>query len=402
MSPGSSYPGVYVEEIPGGTQTIVGVSTSETGFVDVFSIGPLDLAMRITSFTEFEATFGGLDSGSEASYGIQQYFLNGGSVAWVVRVEATHEPPSSEWKDAEGAEAILGRGGQRKGIYALSGTGFNILCLPAAAHLSATGLKRVYDAAMKFCKDERAFLIVDIPPEINSTEKVTGWFHSTNSDGIERDKNAAVYFPRVTTADPLNENQPRNVGPSGTLAGLYARIDAQRGVWKAPAGTDAKLLGVNLVATLTENQNGALNKLAINTLRNFSTANVCWGARTLAGADQQAGEWGYIPVRRTALFIEESIDRGTKWVVFEPNDEPLWAQIRLNVSAFLHKLFRDGALQGRKATEAYFIKCDEQTTTRNDINNGTVNILVGFAPLKAAEFIIIRIQQRAGQTDSSA
>ena len=124
---------------------------------------------------------------------------------------------------------------------------------------------------------------------------------------------------------------------------------------------------------------------------------VSWGARTLNGNDQQTSEWKYIPVRRMALFLEESLYRGTKWVVFEPNDEPLWSQIRLNLGAFMQDLFRQGAFQGKTPQEAYFVKCDSETTTQSDIDHGIVNILVGFAPLKPAEFVIIKIQQIAGQ-----
>jgi len=141
-----------------------------------------------------------------------------------------------------------------------------------------------------------------------------------------------------------------------------------------------------------------LNLLGVNCLRTFPVfGNVVWGARTLAGADHLASEWKYIPVRRLALFIEESLFRGTKWVVFEPNDEPLWAQIRLNVGTFMHNLFRQGAFQGTTPREAYFVKCDKETTIQNDIDRGIVNILVGFAPLKPAEFVIIKISQIAGQ-----
>jgi phage tail sheath protein FI len=124
---------------------------------------------------------------------------------------------------------------------------------------------------------------------------------------------------------------------------------------------------------------------------------VVWGARTLRGADQLADEWKYVPVRRTALFIEESLYRGTQWIVFEPNDEPLWAQIRLNVGAFMNSLFRQGAFQGITPKDAYFVKCDKETTTQNDIDRGIVNIIVGFAPLKPAEFVVIKLQQIAGQ-----
>ncbi len=149
---------------------------------------------------------------------------------------------------------------------------------------------------------------------------------------------------------------------------------------------------------MTDPENGLLNPLGINCLRTFPTFGaVVWGARTMRGADAAADEYKYVPVRRLALFIEESLYRGTKWVVFEPNDEPLWAQIRLNVGAFMHNLFRQGAFQGTTPREAYFVKCDKETTTQNDINLGIVNIAVGFAPLKPAEFVIIKIQQMAGQ-----
>jgi len=140
-----------------------------------------------------------------------------------------------------------------------------------------------------------------------------------------------------------------------------------------------------------------LNPLGINCLRTFPVyGTVVWGARTIDGNDQRGSEWKYVPVRRMALFLEESLYRGTQWVVFEPNDEPLWAQIRLNIGAFLQGLFRQGAFQGKSAKEAYFVKCDRETTTQADINLGIVNILVGFAPLKPAEFVVLKIQQIAG------
>jgi phage tail sheath protein FI len=178
-----------------------------------------------------------------------------------------------------------------------------------------------------------------------------------------------------------------------------ARTDAQRGVWKAPAGIDAAVNGVQgLSVSLTDAENGDLNQLGINCLRSFPVAGrVVWGARTLRGADQLADEYKYVPVRRLALFIEESLYRGTQWVVFEPNDEPLWSQVRLNLGAFMHGLFRQGAFQGTTPRQAYLVKCDRETTTQADINLGVVNILVGFAPLRPAEFVIIRIQQLAGQ-----
>jgi phage tail sheath protein FI len=186
------------------------------------------------------------------------------------------------------------------------------------------------------------------------------------------------------------------------MAGLYARTDAARGVWKAPAGTEARLAGVQaLEYVASDAENGVLNPLGLNVLRTFPVVGtVSWGARTMVGADALADEWKYVPVRRLALFIEESLYRGTQFVVFEPNDEPLWAQIRLSVGTFLNGLFRQGAFQGATPREAYLVKCDATTTTQADIDLGIVNIYVGFAPLKPAEFVIIQIQQLAGQSQA--
>jgi uncharacterized protein len=187
--------------------------------------------------------------------------------------------------------------------------------------------------------------------------------------------------------------------PCGAIAGVFASTDANRGVWKAPAGIQATIVGSSQLSVgLTDAENGELNQLGINCLRSFPVVGkVAWGARTLRGADQLADEYKYIPVRRTALFIEESLYRGLKWAVFEPNDAPLWAQIRLNVGAFMQTMFRQGAFQGSTPREAYFVKCDSESTTQNDINLGIVNVIVGFAPLKPAEFVVISIQQIAGQ-----
>jgi phage tail sheath protein FI len=259
--------------------------------------------------------------------------------------------------------------------------------------------RQTWDAATAFAKRERALVIVDPPSAWDEPDDVTG---AAGLDTvITRDENAAIYFPRVWMPDPLRENRLESFAPCGIIAGIYARTDVQRGVWKAPAGIEAVLIGVfELTANLTDGENGRLNPIGVNCLRGFPVVGrVVWGARTLRGADQLASEWKYVPVRRTALFLEESLYRGTQWVVFEPNDEPLWAQIRLNVGAFMQNLFRQGAFQGSSPREAYFVKCDRETTTQNDISLGIVNILVGFAPLKPAEFVVIKIQQMAGQVE---
>jgi phage tail sheath protein FI len=279
------------------------------------------------------------------------------------------------------------------------------LCIPPATRDGDVDAS-VYQAAAQYCFNRRAMLIVDPPidwgrrAETAAANARAGLGDLNLSGTIAR--NAALYFPRVVQGDPLRDRQNDVFVPCGIIAGVMARTDVQRGVWKAPAGQDAALNGIQgLQVNLTDDENGLLNPLGINCLRSFPIiGRVVWGARTLRGADQLADEYKYVPVRRTALFIEESLYRGTQWVVFEPNDEPLWAQIRLNVGAFMQNLFRQGAFQGKTPREAYFVKCDKETTTQNDINLGIVNILVGFAPLKPAEFVIIKIQQIAGQIEA--
>ena len=282
---------------------------------------------------------------------------------------------------------------------------FNLLCIPEDARGQDTD-PGVYQEAITYCTDRRALLIVDPPagwskPKETAAAKAKDGLGSLGLFGVEA-RNAALYFPRVVQADPLREGQLDTFVPCGIIAGVMARTDVQRGVWKAPAGIDAALSGIRgLEVNLNDDENGMLNPLGINCLRSFPViGRVVWGARTLRGADQLADEYKYVPVRRLALYIEESLYRGTQWVVFEPNDEPLWAQIRLNVGAFMHNLFRQGAFQGKTPREAYFVKCDKETTTQNHINLGIVNIVVGFAPLKPAVFVIIKIQQMAGQIEA--
>ncbi|HEY0063197.1 MAG TPA: phage tail sheath subtilisin-like domain-containing protein [Telluria sp.] len=288
-----------------------------------------------------------------------------------------------------------GKQNDKKGMYALRKADlFNILCIPPYTADGNIEASLVAEAA-SYCEHRRAILLVD--PIANWTDK------DAAKAGVAAigtsSKNAALFFPRLKQPNPLHDNQLEDFVPCGAVAGIFARTDNTRGVWKAPAGLDATLVGVpQLSVALTDAENGELNPLGINCLRALPAAGrVVWGARTLQGDDRLASEWKYIPVRRTALFIEESLYRGTQWVVFEPNDEPLWAQIRLNLGAFMQNLFRQGAFQGKTPAEAYFVKCDKETTTQSDINLGIVNVVVGFAPLKPAEFVVIKLQQIAGQ-----
>jgi phage tail sheath protein FI len=517
-----TYPGVYIEEIPSGVHTIIGVSTSTTAFIGRALKGPIDKdgPVIIHSFADFERVFGGLWQPSTMSYAVHQFFQNGGTDAVIVRLvknaikaqfnispdtmlEAKNEgawgsnlqvsvdyntkdkdnpssplfnitvqltdpnviiqgkkkvistenfrnltikkddprfigkvlsqesglinlvngtlptsrpdeipiespiAPSTPGADGEDPSYAEYTGSEldKTGFYALEKADiFNLLCVPPLKPSGETSDDidvSTWNEAQSYCQRRRAFLIIDPP---------TNW---TSSSSAKNDPNldllrgafpeySAIYFPRVKMADPLKENRLEEFAPCGVVAGVYARTDAQRGVWKAPAGIETGLGGVQeLTVKLTDRENGDLNPLGVNCLRNFpSTGNVVWGARTTAGADRLTSEWKYIPIRRLALYIEESLFRGTQWVVFEPNDEPLWSQIRANVGAFMQTLFRQGAFQGRSPREAYFVKCDADTTTQTDRDSGIVNILVGFAPLKPAEFVVIKIQQIAGKQET--
>jgi phage tail sheath protein FI len=297
--------------------------------------------------------------------------------------------------DAEAISGAVAQANQR-GMYALDTVDlFNILCIPRAALLDNAAMTAVVDRAIAYCEAKRAFFLLDLPQSVDQVAEVKDWL---DAHGSFRHRNAALYFPRLQIPDPLNEYRLRSAGTSGTIAGIYARTDSERGVWKAPAGIDAVVRGIGAFdLKLTDAENGTLNPLGIDCLRSFPVyGNIVWGARTTLGADQLGSEWKYVPIRRLALFLEESLFRGTKWVVFEPNDEPLWAKIRLNVGAFMTSLFRQGAFQGTNPKDAFFVKCDGETTTQDDRNKGIVNILVGFAPLKPAEFVVISIQQIAG------
>lgn len=562
-----TYPGVYVEEIPSGVRTITGVATSITAFIGRALRGPVNQAVTINSFGDFERVFGGLWVGSTLGFAVRDFYLNGGQQAIIVRLyhaESGGSAKPSKTKltvgalkfeaAAEGAwgqnlrvsvdldvseakavsmglaktdlfnltvrdtapggaterfanlsvkdsprrvdkvlaaESKLLRwdgawvssplpaiavgddsvttaekafatalkaletaqranpqvpadiaaaqtavnnakttlanakqaladavsdgvaldlsdfdpaNGQRdkKGLYALEQADlFNLLCIPP--YKGDDVETSLVSKAAAYCEGRRAMLLVDSPSDWTDKSAAVTKVKDTATDNVgTRSRNAALFFPRLRQPNPLHDNQPENFVPCGTVAGVFSRTDTQRGVWKAPAGLDATLTGVpQLSVQLTDAENGELNPLGVNCLRAMPAAGrVIWGSRTLQGDDRLASEWKYISVRRTALFIEESLYRGTQWVVFEPNDEPLWAQIRLNIGAFMHNLFRQGAFQGQTPKDAYFVKCDSETTTQADINLGIVNIIVGFAPLKPAEFVVIKLQQMAGQIET--
>jgi uncharacterized protein len=294
----------------------------------------------------------------------------------------------------------------KTGLYALEQADlFNLLYIPPY-HAPTDTLDWdtiLISAAATYCEKRRAMLLVDAPKDWTSKTIAKTKFLSTNPDFVgTRSRNAALYFPRINEANTLQNNQLQTLGAGGAVAGLYAQTDAQRGVWKAPAGQQTTFSSISgLSLQLTDAENGELNPLGINCLRSFpGIGPVIWGARTLRGSDQFADDYKYIPVRRTALFIEESLYRGLQWAVFEPNADPLWAEIRLNAGSFMQTLFRQGAFQGTTAKDAFFVKCDGTTNPQAQIDLGIVTVVIGFAPLKPAEFVVIQIQQIAGQSSS--
>jgi hypothetical protein len=295
---------------------------------------------------------------------------------------------------------------------------FNLLVLPGVSHPGVLG------NASAFCEKKFAFFIIDPPPPdlisadgynqngkpTPSVPLISDWVnHNITSPstlaGPPIDKNCALYFPYIQTSDPITGGEV-DLPPSGTVAGIFAREDQNRGVWKAPAGLETTItnsLGVVINGQMNNPQQGVLNPLGVNCLRDFTgSGTVVFGARTLVTNDPaQSSLWRYVPVRRMALFIEQTLMSNLTWVVFEPNDEPLWNAIVSSVSAFMLSLFRQQAFQGSTPSDAFQVVCDSTTTTQTDIDNGVVNILVAFAPLKPAEFVVIQIAQLAGQSSTS-
>lgn len=511
------YPSVYIQEVSGGVNTIAGVATSIAAFFGRTTRGPVNKAVRCASYSDFLREFADGHPKSDLKNSVKQFFDNGGSDCFVVRIaqgavkadvmlknaatpprnilrvqaknagawgnnirvrvtsnsdgktfnlkvfevakdgttvaseaiytnlsmnrassryvvnfvtkrsnlvniklinpafttftSATNPQPATYalGNTADGAgktglddgnnlttAAYSGIAASHTGFYALDKVDlFNLMVIPGDSDV--TDYQPLFGPASNYCQQKRAFLLMDAPANWTSGVTMSVGAAEVNAlcAGVSK-QNAAVFYPRVKFSDA---GLIKTIGVSGIIAGLMARTDSQRGVWKAPAGIEADLRGVlDVELNLTDLQNGVLNKLAVNCIRKFPNGIVNWGARTLDGADEFGSEWKYISVRRLALFLEESLYRGTKWVIFEPNDEPLWAKIRMNVTAFMMDLFRQGAFQGNTPGKAFFVKCDAETTTQNDRNRGIVNIQVGFAPLKPAEFVIIKIQQIAGDS----
>jgi hypothetical protein len=306
---------------------------------------------------------------------------------------------------------------------------FNIMCIPDMVWCTFEQQTKVFLLAREYCREHQAFLLVDPPPpDTVLTPKVFGGvggkppLQITNigtdhaslkkligaewGEGFINLKSgvAATYYPWVQIPDAANGDQPRLVPPSGTVAGVYAATDTERGVWKAPAGIQASLVGVTGLGdtTITDTINGVLNLLGINVLRTFPLyGNVVWGSRTLAGSNLLDSEFKYVPVRRLTDFIEQSLTQSLRWAVFEPNAPKLWASITLEVTQFMTTLYGAGAFVGASAKEAFSVVCDATTTSLQDQLKGVVNVNVSFQPVDPAEFVVLNLHLGAGVGASS-
>ncbi len=377
-------PGVYVEETSMVPKALDAAGTSVTAFIGMTEQGPMNEALEINTLAGFEKTFGDASGKSTLPHAVRQFFENGGQRAIIVRV--------ADRGFAEPALSI-----QKQGLWALDQVeSFNLLAIPPFARgedLDPRSLR----TALAYCKQRRAMLLLD--PRSDWLLPVSILNPETGIDSLGlRDPNAVLYYPNIVFPDPSNGGKPAGFAPCGAMAGLIARTDAAEGVWTAPAGLHATITGaVKLERDISVAQNRLLNQAGINCLRNFRrTGVVCWGARTLDGADSLGSEWKYLPVRRLALLIEETLHRGLGWVVFEPNGEPLWANISESIEDFLFSLFREGAFQGSTLNEAFFVRCDETTNSEADIDAGEVNIQLGFAPVRPAEFVILTFRLKTG------
>ncbi len=295
---------------------------------------------------------------------------------------------------------------QHAGLYSLEKADiFNLLVIPRDQPGSAPHL--VISDVLSYMEKKRAFWIMEAPPgsfddAIRTGSGIDDLLFGTYGTLGELGRYGAVYWPDVLQPDPLAGQyvDPDGVGPGGMIAGTFARTDAERGVWKAPAGTKATLAGAYLpVVKVNDDMSGTANPVGINCIRYFSDCGtVIWGSRTLQGADAIEDQYKYIPVRRLTNYIEESIFRALHWTVFEPNAEPLWSAIRLQITGFMTSLMKQGAFQGATQKDAFFVNCDASTTTPDDITNGTVNVVIGFAPVKPAEFVVLYFQPTAVQS----
>ena len=369
-------------EIPSSIHPIAGAPTAIAAFVGWATQGPTDGAILVRTWLEFEQQLGGFDPRFYLGYAVSHFFANGGQQAYIVRLAS------------DGGSTPTASAAVMIGVHLLDAVPiFNLLAVPGEADPGLIAELQAY------CAGRKAFLIADSAADSTFATLQNGPdSRMTGANAI----NSAFYFPWLNALD-AQQNVTRPFPPSGFIAGIYAATDAAHGVWLAPAGIGAPVTGASdPVVKLTDAENAVLNPHAVNCIRDFPRlGDVVWGARTLGGSDQAASDWTYVPVRRLALYIETSVHDGTKWATFEPNDAQLWSELNHSIGAFMQALFAQGAFKGQSTAETYFVQCDAQNNPPSGIDQGIVNITIGFAPVRPAEFIIIQIQQIAGQTGGS-
>lgn len=407
-------PGVYVREISKGNKPIEAVGTSTAVFVGFNDFvykrdgRVIDLTGKpqlISNWSQYTEKFGGFNNGTYLASAVYGFFANGGTNCYVLSLgpepkvaKNTPMPPKDENKKKETVEItdaknlyklILGEDkgpGQRTGLKALLDLEeFNLISAPGITD------KSIQEAIIQFAEKTRTFAILDGPREIPEDKGLDFILQNRPADSSY----AALYFPWVYMYDPYEEKKIL-VPPSGLVAGMFARVDAEKGVHKAPANERLKgALGVKY--KLTDEEQALLNPKGINVIREFNDTGVTvWGARTLSSD----AEWKYISTRRLFLMVEKTLEKGTRWVVFEPNTPELWMRIIRNVKTFLLSLWRDGALFGKTPEEAFYIKCDEENNTPETIEQGMVNIEIGLAAVKPAEFVIFELTQWSGPEET--
>ena len=392
--PNYKHPGVYVEEIPGGSKPILGVATSVTTFVGKATKGPVGKAELVHSFDDYIRIYGDIASESDTmGLSVQAFFHNGGKSAYICRLAGEGSKPPSVSDFTAFYDNIL-----RK-IRDVS-----IIVVPGEYWAQNGSDNPIISATLAHCEMmKNRMAIIDPPPDLELDQAIT-----VKGLALPSSSYSVLYYPWVKITNPFynaetnfNADRTLAIAPSSFAAGIWSRFDETRGVWKAPAGIEAGLIGaVGLKYKIGDGEQDQYNSLGVNCIRNFpGVGYVFWGARTLATMADT--EWRYVPVRRTAIMIEQSIYEGTQWVVFEPNNHNLWSALRSNISSFMEGLFREGAFQGTKSSHAYFVRCGlGDTMTQGDIDAGQVIVIVGFAPLKPAEFVILRIRQKVKRNDS--
>lgn len=378
------HPGGFVEQTSMRAPSIRSAPTSTTGFVGDFPSGPTLEPTVVETVTEFEAVFDpsphiGDGSSSEAAVAVHDFFASGGRRAVVVR--SGSDEAVSTVRDLVAALATLTAASGLEPV--------QLVAMPDMARrvdrFSADEYRRLVRSAADFCRDNQMFLLVDPNTTGDDVEDITAWV-ATMSGWMS--SNSAVYFPRLVTPASLDAGLDR-VPASGSVAGVMARTDARHGVWTAPAGV-AAVIDARVPEPMSESDQSPLNRHGVNVIRELPLhGTVIWGSRTRAASI--GDDYRFVPVRRTALFIERSVDRGLQWSRAESNDPAVWREVRLSVEEFLSALWREGAFVGDRSDEAFFVTCDRSTMTWADVRRGRTIVQIGFAPLRPAEFVVLTV-----------